>query len=60
MTKQLIESAGEYVLSGIPSSRSGTPEDVAGTALYLASRAGAFTNGATITIDGGMCTAPYA
>lgn len=53
MTRHIIETAGEYLLAGVPSSRSGTPEDVAGTALYLASRAGAFTNGATITIDGG-------
>ena len=56
MTRHTIETAGEHLWSGIPSSRVGTPEDVAGTALYLASRAGAFTNGATITIDGGKCT----
>jgi len=54
MTKHLVETAGEYMVAGIPSARTGTPEDVAGTALYLASRAGACVNGATITVDGGM------
>jgi len=37
-----------------PRGRVGTPEDIAGTALFLASRAGAFTVGEVITCDGGM------
>ncbi|RPB02472.1 NAD(P)-binding protein [Choiromyces venosus 120613-1] len=37
----------------IPLQRIGTPQDVAGTCLFLASRAGAYVNGATITVDGG-------
>ena len=53
VTKYIVETAGEYIIAGIPSARMGTPEDVAGTALYLASRAGAYVNGATITLDGG-------
>jgi NAD(P)-dependent dehydrogenase (short-subunit alcohol dehydrogenase family) len=48
-----LETAGEYIVSGIPAARIGTPEDVAGTALFLASRAGAYINGATIKLDGG-------
>ena len=36
-----------------PRGRVGTPEDIAGLAIYLCSRAGAFTVGATITCDGG-------
>jgi len=47
----------ERAADGIPASRIGTPEDVAGTALYLSSRAGAFVNGATIALDGGMTSA---
>jgi len=54
MTKYIVKTAGEYIIAGIPSARMGTAEDVAGTALYLASRAGAYVNGATITLDGGM------
>jgi 2-deoxy-D-gluconate 3-dehydrogenase len=36
-----------------PTGRVGTPEDIAGLAIYLASRAGQYTVGATITCDGG-------
>jgi len=38
----------------IPRGRVGTPEDIAGTAIFLCSRAGAFTVGSVITSDGGM------
>ncbi len=38
----------------IPRGRVGTPEDIAGLAIFLASRAGAFTVGAVITCDGGV------
>lgn len=38
---------------GLPRGRVGMAEDIAGTAIYLASRAGAFTVGEVITCDGG-------
>jgi 2-deoxy-D-gluconate 3-dehydrogenase len=37
-----------------PSGRVGTPEDIAGLALFLASRASAYTVGEVITCDGGL------
>jgi len=37
--------------------RIGTPEDIAGTAIFLSSRAGAFTVGEVLTCDGGMVVA---
>lgn len=37
-----------------PRGRVGTPQDIAGLAIFLASRAGAFTVGDTITCDGGV------
>jgi 2-deoxy-D-gluconate 3-dehydrogenase len=40
-----------------PSGRVGTPEDIAGLAIYLSSRAGAFTVGEVITCDGGSVAA---
>ena len=40
--------------SQTPLRRLGAPEDVAGAALLLASRAGAFMTGQTIVVDGGM------
>ena len=38
----------------IPSGRIGTPEDMAGSAIYLASRAGDYVVGGTLVVDGGM------
>ncbi|GAA6007190.1 hypothetical protein JCM11491_003037 [Sporobolomyces phaffii] len=38
---------------GVPADRAGTEEDMAGTILYLASRAGQYTDGTIIPVDGG-------
>ncbi|MFN8050147.1 MAG: SDR family oxidoreductase [Acidimicrobiales bacterium] len=38
----------------MPRGRVGTPEDIAGLAIFLSSRAGAFTVGEVITCDGGI------
>lgn len=46
----------ELVSSGVPLGRIGRPEDVAGTVLYLASRAGSYLTGAVIPVDGGLST----
>ncbi|MGA3490461.1 glucose 1-dehydrogenase [Micromonosporaceae bacterium DT55] len=40
----------------VPLGRIGRPEDMGGTAIYLASRAGAYLTGAIIPVDGGMTT----
>jgi NAD(P)-dependent dehydrogenase (short-subunit alcohol dehydrogenase family) len=44
----------EAVGRGVPRGRVGTPEDIAGLAIFLASRAGAFTVGDVVTCDGGL------
>ncbi|MEM6709393.1 MAG: SDR family oxidoreductase [Pseudomonadota bacterium] len=44
----------DAVARGNPSGRVGTAEDIAGTAIYLCSRASAFTTGTVITCDGGI------
>ena len=49
----IVQDYGEIIKSGVPLGRIGAPEDIAGTAIYLSSKAGAFTNGATIVVDGG-------
>jgi len=36
--------------------RAGTAEDVGGTAIYLASRAGAYLTGVVIPVSGGLAT----
>jgi len=41
------------ILSRTPAGRWGQPEEVAGTAVFLASRASDFVTGATIPVDGG-------
>ena len=41
-----------------PVKRVGIPDDVAGAVIFLASRAGAYVNGAILTLDGGMGLMP--
>ena len=53
MMRKTLEEFGDSIRAKIPIGRIGTPEDVAGTCIYLSSRAGQYTNGATIVIDGG-------
>jgi NAD(P)-dependent dehydrogenase (short-subunit alcohol dehydrogenase family) len=43
----------ERASSGTPLRRLGEPEDIAGAAVYLASKAGSWTTGQTIVVDGG-------
>jgi NAD(P)-dependent dehydrogenase (short-subunit alcohol dehydrogenase family) len=45
---------GELVAKRIPSRRIGTPEDMAGAAIFLASRAGDYVVGSTVVVDGGV------
>jgi NAD(P)-dependent dehydrogenase (short-subunit alcohol dehydrogenase family) len=45
---------GAAVAQGIPAKRVGVDEDMAGAAIYLASRAGDYVVGETITVDGGL------
>lgn len=44
---------GAFPKTMIPMGRMGSEQDMAGTLLYLASRAGAYTNGDIIVLDGG-------
>jgi NAD(P)-dependent dehydrogenase (short-subunit alcohol dehydrogenase family) len=45
---------GDEVKARIPAGRIGTPEDMAGAAIYLASRAGDYVMGSTLIVDGGV------
>lgn len=53
MNKAARDHGGE-VAKGIPAGRIGVDEDMAGAAIYLASRAGDYVVGETITVDGGL------
>jgi NAD(P)-dependent dehydrogenase (short-subunit alcohol dehydrogenase family) len=45
---------GDEISGRIPAGRIGTPEDMAGAAIYLASRAGDYVMGSTLIVDGGV------
>ena len=53
MNKDARDHADE-VKGRIPAGRIGTPEDMAGAAIYLASRAGDYVMGSTLIVDGGV------
>lgn len=56
MMKATLERFGEMIRSSNPRGRIGEPEDVAGTAIYLASRASAYVTGTIVPVDGGSST----
>jgi len=44
----------EFIISRTPAARWGNPEDLAGAAVFLASRASDFVNGQIVYVDGGI------
>ncbi|KAG0364481.1 hypothetical protein BGZ54_007451 [Gamsiella multidivaricata] len=60
MMAQTLKDHGDEIVAGVPLGRIGQPEDIAATAIYLASRAGAYTTGAIIPVDGGVLVAAKA
>jgi 3-oxoacyl-[acyl-carrier protein] reductase len=56
MTEKLPENVKKEWAEKIPLKRGGTPEDVANTALYLASDLSSYVTGQTIHVCGGMLT----
>jgi len=59
LSKMTVGLGDDYlnkVASGSRMNRLGQPHDIAGIALYLASRASSFVTGAVIPVDGGLAT----
>jgi len=56
MMAATLEAFGELIRAQCPLGRIGEPDDMAGTVIYLASRAGAYLTGAVIPVDGGIST----
>ena len=56
MTQFMFDQFEEQMLSTIPLGRPGSPEEAAGTAIFLSSRAGGYLTGAVIPVDGGVLT----
>jgi NAD(P)-dependent dehydrogenase (short-subunit alcohol dehydrogenase family) len=56
MMAATLERYREAIVASCPLGRIGEADDIAGTAIYLASRAGAYLTGAVIPVDGGIST----
>ena len=57
MMAATLAEFGETIAQAAPLRRIGRPDDMAGTAVYLASRAAAYVTGAVIPVDGGIWAA---
>ncbi len=57
MMAATLRQSGDAIAAGAPLRRIGRPDDMAGAAVYLASRAGAYVTGAVIPVDGGIWAA---
>ena len=58
MMAETLRTFGDAIVASCPLKRIGTPEDMAGVAIYLSSRAGAYVTGAVIPVDGGILIKP--
>jgi len=56
MMHETLERFHDAIVSSCPMGRVGDPADMAGVAIYLASKAGAYVTGAVIPVDGGIST----
>jgi NAD(P)-dependent dehydrogenase (short-subunit alcohol dehydrogenase family) len=58
MMAETLQRFGDAIKASCPLGRIGAPEDMAGVAIYLASRAGAYLTGTVIPVDGGITVRP--
>jgi len=56
MMAATLDAFGEAIAAAAPLRRIGRDDDMAGIAVFLASRAGSYLNGAIIPVDGGIAT----
>jgi NAD(P)-dependent dehydrogenase (short-subunit alcohol dehydrogenase family) len=56
MMSSTLDAFRDSIVGMIPLRRIGEPDDMAATAIYLTSRAGAYLTGAILPVDGGLST----
>lgn len=56
MMAATLDAFEDAIVASCPLGRIGVPEDMAGIAVYLSSRAGAYLTGTVIPVDGGIST----
>jgi NAD(P)-dependent dehydrogenase (short-subunit alcohol dehydrogenase family) len=56
MMAATLDAFGEQIAAAAPLKRIGRPDDMAGAAIFLASRAGAYLTGAVVPVDGGIAS----
>jgi NAD(P)-dependent dehydrogenase (short-subunit alcohol dehydrogenase family) len=58
MMAETLRTFGDAIKASVPLGRIGAPEDMAGIAIFLASKAGAYLTGTVIPVDGGITVRP--
>ena len=56
MMAETLKTFGAAIKAAAPRGRIGEPEDMAGSAIFLSSRASAYITGAVLPVDGGIAT----
>jgi NAD(P)-dependent dehydrogenase (short-subunit alcohol dehydrogenase family) len=54
MTAEILKRHRDEIMSNIPLQRIGTPADISGLCIYLASKSGSWMTGSIIVLDGGV------
>jgi NAD(P)-dependent dehydrogenase (short-subunit alcohol dehydrogenase family) len=54
MMAATLDNFKDHIISGCPMGRIGVPEDMAGAAVYLTSRASSYVTGVVLPVDGGI------